>query len=103
MIPPECFGAKILEASRESWVSAVMLSSIISAYLAEGSLTVALAGGAGVALAELWTGAAAAVPVIACAGLLAALAEAAAPRATDNLLVPAAVFLFLTDTSGGPP
>jgi len=58
----------------------------------EGSLAVALASTLGVAAVGWWLGAPLPLPVAAAAGVVAALAEAAAPRAGDNLLVPAAVW-----------
>ena len=61
----------------------------------EGSLTVAILAAAGVALASAWFGAGAGIAIIVLAGLVAAIAEAAAPRGTDNALVPACVWLFL--------
>jgi CDP-diglyceride synthetase len=68
----------------------------------EGSLTVALLAAVGVALAAAWFRVPAGAARIAAAGAVAALAEAAAPRASDNLVVPAAVWLLLAVT-GGPP
>jgi dolichol kinase len=60
----------------------------------EGSLTVAVMAAVGVALASSWFGASASVATILLAGVIAAIAEAAAPRGTDNALVPASVWLF---------
>lgn len=61
----------------------------------EGSATVAVAAALGVALASLWFGAGAGAPVLVAAGLVAALAEAVAPRGTDNAVLPACVWLLL--------
>lgn len=61
----------------------------------EGSLAVAAAAGLAVFIASAWYGAGAGALTILLAGLVAALAEAAAPRATDNVLVPLAVWLLL--------
>jgi phytol kinase len=62
----------------------------------EGSAAVAVLAAAGGLIAALWL----AVPVTAAVllgiGLVAAAAEAAAPRASDNLAIPAAVWIFLT-------
>ncbi len=57
----------------------------------EGSLAVAVAASAGVALAAGAFDHAIAVPAVLALGALAAVAEGLAPRGTDNLLVPAAV------------
>lgn len=62
----------------------------------EGSAAVALMAMAGAAIAAAWLGGPMGGARILCAGLVAAAAEAAAPRGTDNLLVPASVWLALT-------
>ena len=67
----------------------------------EGSLTVALAATLGVLAAGAWYGAAVAVGTTALAGAVAAVVEAAAPRASDNLLIPAAVWGVLFLQQGG--
>jgi dolichol kinase len=70
----------------------------------EGTLVVAVFAALGVAIAGLWFG----VPIsgarVVAAGVAAAVAEAVAPRATDNLLVPLAVWLVTggLETGGGP-
>jgi dolichol kinase len=61
----------------------------------EGSLTVAIAAALGVAIASAWFGAGAGIATIVAAGAVAAAAEAAAPRGTDNAVLPACVWLFL--------
>lgn len=61
----------------------------------EGSVTVALLSMAGVLIASLRFGVPLTPGRLAAAGLLAALVEAWSPRSTDNLTVPAAVWLFL--------
>jgi dolichol kinase len=61
----------------------------------EGSAAVALFSALGVWASALWLDAAAPWPAVAGAGLVAAVAEALAPRASDNLLVPGAVAAFL--------
>jgi hypothetical protein len=58
----------------------------------------AVMAGAGVALAAAFFGAHAGAARLASAGVVAAAAEAAAPRATDNALVPASVWTALTVT-----
>jgi len=58
----------------------------------EGAATVAVASAVAVWIADAFFGAQASVPTALLAGLAASLAEALAPRASDNLLVPAAVF-----------
>jgi phytol kinase len=58
----------------------------------EGSAAVALAAAAGVAIAARLFGADPGVAAILLLGVLAAVVEAVAPRATDNLLVPTAVW-----------
>ena len=62
----------------------------------EGSLAVAVGAAAGAAAAAWWLGAPMAAWLAVAAGVVAALAEAAAPRAGDNLLVPAAVWMLLS-------
>ena len=61
----------------------------------EGSVTVALLSALAVALAALRFGAPASFGTVAAAGALSAVVEALSPRGTDNLTVPAAVWLFL--------
>jgi dolichol kinase len=61
----------------------------------EGSLTVALFSSLGVLLAAYWFAVPVGLGVAALAGLVAALAESVAPRATDNVLLPAAVWAML--------
>lgn len=61
----------------------------------EGSAAVALAAAAGIALAGGWFHAPLTPAALATGALAAALAEAAAPRASDNLAVPAAVWIAL--------
>jgi dolichol kinase len=61
----------------------------------EGSLTVGVMAALGVALASSWFGADVSVVTIVLAGAIAAIAEAAAPRGTDNAILPACVWLFL--------
>jgi dolichol kinase len=61
----------------------------------EGAAAVTAFAAAGVWLALRWYGAPAGVVLVAGAGVVAGIAEALAPRATDNLLVPAAVFAWL--------
>jgi dolichol kinase len=58
----------------------------------EGSLAVALASGVGMAVAGLRFGVELGVGTIAGLGAVASIVEAVAPRSTDNLLVPAAVW-----------
>jgi dolichol kinase len=62
----------------------------------EGTLAVGVFAAAGAWLAALWLGG---VPRPIAAGLTAAAAEALAPRSTDNLTVPAAVYLVLRGLS----
>jgi dolichol kinase len=66
----------------------------------EGSLAVALFSALGVALAAAWFSAPAAWGVCVLAGLVAAVAEALSPRATDNLVLPASVFGLLALAPG---
>lgn len=61
----------------------------------EGSAAVALFAAAGVCVAGVRFGAHPTWWWIAAAGIVAALAEALSPRATDNLIVPAAVWALL--------
>jgi len=61
----------------------------------EGAAAVTAFAAAGAWIALRWYGAPASPLAIAGAGVVAGLAEALAPRATDNLLVPAAVFAWL--------
>ncbi len=62
----------------------------------EGSAAVAVMAMVGAALAGAFLGGSLGTARILCAGLVASAAEAAAPRGTDNLLVPASVWLALT-------
>jgi dolichol kinase len=62
----------------------------------EGSAAVAVFAAAGVALAGAYFGEPVALARMAVLGLTASLAEALSPRATDNLLVPMAVWLIAT-------
>lgn len=62
----------------------------------EGSAMVAVMATAGAALAAAALAAPLPLALAALAGAVAALAEALAPRGTDNLVVPAAVWLTLT-------
>ena len=68
----------------------------------EGALAVAVFSGLGVWLAGAWFSAPLGFGMAALAGLAAALAEAVSPRATDNLVVPAAVFCLLAALQPGP-
>ena len=61
----------------------------------EGSLAVAVAAGLGAHAIAPWLGVAVSGPTAIAAGVVAATAEAASPRATDNALVPLAVWAFL--------
>jgi dolichol kinase len=61
----------------------------------EGSFTVFAASVLAIAAASLWCGAPVSAVSVVAAGLIAAGVEAAAPRGTDNVLVPAAVCSFL--------
>lgn len=58
----------------------------------EGSLAVATMAAAGAALASVWLGVPVGVGGVIAIGLASAVAEALAPRGTDNILVPAAAF-----------
>jgi dolichol kinase len=61
----------------------------------EGSLAVAFFAALGVLLAARWFSVPLGLFMAVVAGLLAALAEALSPRATDNVVVPASVFCLL--------
>jgi dolichol kinase len=61
----------------------------------EGSLTVAVLAAAGALAAAAWFDAPLGVGRAALAGVVAAVVEGASPRASDNLLVPAAVWATL--------
>ncbi len=61
----------------------------------EGSFAVALFAAAGVLLSAVWLDVPVDALVVGGAAVVAAAAEATAPRATDNLFVPAAVWAFL--------
>jgi len=67
----------------------------------EGSLVVALLAAHGTAMAGLLFGAPLSVGRVLGAGVAAAVAEAAAPRATDNVLVPLAVWLVTGGLESG--
>jgi dolichol kinase len=70
----------------------------------EGSVAVALFSGVGAAMPGVLFAAPLSTPRVLGAGLVAAVAEALAPRATDNLLVPFAVWVVAGGLeSGGPP
>ncbi|MGZ6059724.1 MAG: hypothetical protein ACXWLP_09720, partial [Myxococcaceae bacterium] len=70
----------------------------------EGSAVVALFAALGTAMAGLLHGVPLTAGRVLGAGVAAALAEAIAPRATDNVLVPLAVWLVAGGLeSGGPP
>ena len=70
----------------------------------EGTLVVAVFASLGAAIGGLWFGVPLPVGRVLGAGLAAAIAEAVAPRATDNLLVPLAVWLVTggLESAGGP-
>ena len=70
----------------------------------EGSLVVAGLAACGTAMAGLLYGAPLSVARVLGAGLAAAVAEALAPRATDNVLVPLAVWLVVggLESAGAP-
>src|SRR5262249_51460973 len=70
----------------------------------EGTLVVAVFAALGAAIAVLWFGVPLPAGRLVAAGLAAAVAESVAPRATDNLLVPVAVWLVAggLETGGGP-
>lgn len=61
----------------------------------EGSATVALFAAVGVVGAALWLGLPITAGVVAVAALTAAVVEALAPRSSDNLLIPVAVFAIV--------
>lgn len=62
----------------------------------EGSATVALFSTLGVLLASRWFSVPVGLGLPALAGLVAALAEAVSPRATDNVILPACVYVLLS-------
>src|SRR5262249_23294196 len=70
----------------------------------EGTLVVAVFAALGAAIAAQRVGLPLPAGRLLAAGLAAAVAEALAPRATDNLLVPLAVWLVTggLETAGGP-
>ena len=69
----------------------------------EGSLAVAVAAAAGAMLAQVWFAGAVDPGRAAAVGCVAAAAEAVAPRASDNIAIPLAVYgLLLTLELGGP-
>ena len=70
----------------------------------EGTVVVAVFASVGAVIAGLWFGAPVPAARVLGAGAAAALAEALAPRATDNLLVPLAVWLVTggLESAGGP-
>ena len=70
----------------------------------EGTLVVAVFAAVGAVIAGLWFGAPLPVARVLAAGAAAAFAEALAPRATDNLGVPLAVWLATggLESAGGP-
>ena len=70
----------------------------------EGTLAVAVFAAVGAVIAGVWFGVPLSWGRVVGAGLAAALAESVAPRATDNLLVPLAVWLVTggLETAGGP-
>lgn len=68
----------------------------------EGAAAVAIAAAFGAWLASTYFAAGASAAVLIGIGAVASLAEAAAPRASDNLLVPAAVFLFASAVQNAP-
>lgn len=68
----------------------------------EGTLAVAIAAGFGAWLGSTYFAAGASAAVLIGIGAVASLAEAAAPRASDNVLVPAAVFLFASAAHQSP-
>ena len=65
----------------------------------EGSVAVGLFSSLAVFLAAVWLGPMLPLAVVLTAGLLAAIAEAVSPRATDNLLLPLTVWGWLTLTT----
>ncbi len=60
-----------------------------------GSVVVAVGTGLGILAWSAWSGWAIPPLVVGGAGVAAALAEATAPRGSDNLAVPVAVFVWL--------
>lgn len=62
----------------------------------EGSVAVAVASAFGVGIASCWFDVSLSLATIAAAGILAAFIEAVAPRASDNVLLPAAVWAFFS-------
>jgi dolichol kinase len=70
----------------------------------EGTLVVAVLAALGTAMAALLSGVPLSLGRVVAAGLAAAVAEAVAPRATDNVLVPLAVWLVTggLESGGGP-
>ena len=64
----------------------------------EGTLAVALFSTCGVLLAAFWFGVPLSLVVAVEAGVLAAVAEAVSPRASDNVVLPACVWGFLVAT-----
>ena len=70
----------------------------------EGTVVVAVFAALGATIAGLWFGVPLPAGRVLGAGLAAALAESVAPRATDNLLVPLAVWLVTggLESAGGP-
>lgn len=66
----------------------------------EGSLTVLITSGASVWMAAVYFGRPLAPLVLFGAALVAAAAEALSPRASDNAILPAAVWLFLSLVAG---
>lgn len=67
----------------------------------EGSVTVAGIATLAILVAALRFGATPAAALVVAAGIVAAIAEALAPASTDNVLLPAAVWLMLAAASGG--
>jgi dolichol kinase len=67
----------------------------------EGSVAVATFAALGTVIAGRWFGAPLSPTLVLGAGLAAAVAEAVAPRATDNLLVPLAVWLVAWGLESG--
>jgi dolichol kinase len=60
----------------------------------EGSAAVAVGAAIGAWIASAYFGASASAPMLIGIGLVASAAEAASPRASDNAILPAAVWLF---------
>lgn len=61
----------------------------------EGTLVVALGAAVGIAIAATWFGHPVSLRACAAAATVAGIVEAASPRASDNLLLPAAVWVVL--------